>query len=85
MTLSSITVPDAEVWSSFIERIKDGIRACLAYDQEHPMIVTYGQVVKTFLKEEGCWLEDISSRWVGDSRSPIKVTYQEENWEAELI
>lgn len=83
--LEAIVVPDAEKWDSFIVRSENAILGCLQYDQKSPIVVTHGQVVKTFLKRKGCWSDSIEAKWKGDYRAPIKVTYKTDYYKAELI
>lgn len=83
--LAKIKIDDAEEWPAFLERIEKTIGGCLKHDPKHPIIVTHGQVVKEFLKLKKCWLPEIEFKWKGDTRSPLKVSYNGLEWSAELL
>lgn len=83
--LYEIKVPDAEEWPAFLKRIEKVIPTCLQTDLKHPIIVTHGQVIKEFLKLKKCWTDELSSKWTGDKRPPLKVTYTGQAWAVTIL
>jgi len=77
-------IPDAEKWIDFSQRVEKTMQTVLTDHKDCPIVVTHGQFIKTFLKQQHCW-ENIKSAWKGDERAPVKVVFKEGSWTTSLL